>query len=384
MPRSIFILALGIFVINTSEFVIMGLLPEVAFDLGVSIPTAGYLISGYAFGVVLGAPILTPLLVKYPPKAVLISLMCVFTIGNLACAIAPTYELLLAARIVTALAQATFFGLGAVVATQLVDPSRAARAIAAVFLGSTIANMFGSPAGTIVGQMFGWRMTFVILSAVAAIAAVLLITGLPKIAGQKVLNLKAEFAVLLKPQMIRALLMTTLGFGGTFAAFTFIAPMITEVSGFPATRVAPLLLLFGFGMFVGNPLGGRLADWNIDKAVLFSLTFLISVLVLTSFVMPMQILMVGAIFLFGMALFSTIPPLQMQVMSRAGDAPVLASSFNIAAFNLGNGIGAWLGSTALAGGATYTQLPLIGAAICGGGLLLALVGLRRRSPAEAF
>lgn len=383
MPRSIFILALGIFVINTSEFVIMGLLPEVALDLGVSIPAAGYLISGYAFGVVLGAPILTPLLVKYPRKAVLISLMLVFTLGNLACAVAPTYELLLAARIITALAQATFFGLGAVVATQLVDPSRAARAIAAVFLGSTIANMFGSPAGTAIGQIFGWRATFVILSAVAATTALLLIVGLPKVAGQKMSNLKAEFAVLLRPQMIRALLMTTLGFGGTFTTFTFIAPMITEVAGFPATWVAPLLLLFGFGMFLGNPIGGRLADWNIDKAVLYSLTFLISVLVLTSLVMPVQVLMVAAIFLFGMALFSTIPPLQMQVMSRAGDAPVLASSFNIAAFNLGNGMGAWLGSSALAGGAAYTQLPLIGAAICGGGLLLALVGLRRKTQAEA-
>lgn len=383
MPRSIFILALGIFVINTSEFVIMGLLPEVALDLGVSIPTAGYLISGYAFGVVLGAPILTPLLVKYPPKSVLISLMFVFTLGNLACAIAPTYELLLAARIITALAQATFFGLGAVVATQLVDPSRAARAIAAVFLGSTIANMFGSPAGTAVGQLFGWRATFVILSVVAAIAAMLLIMGLPKLAGQKISNLKAEFAILLRPQMIRALLMTTLGFGGTFTTFTFIAPMITEVAGFDAKWVAPLLLLFGFGMFLGNPIGGRLADWNIDKAVLSSLTFLIVVLMLTSLVMSIQVLMIAAIFLFGMALFSTIPPLQMQVMSRAGDAPVLASSFNIAAFNLGNGIGAWLGSSALASGATYIQLPLIGAAICGGGLLLAFVGLSSRSKATA-
>lgn len=383
MPYSIFILALGIFVINTSEFVIMGLLPEVAADLSVSIPAAGYLISGYAFGVVLGAPILTPLLVKYPRKAVLIALMVVFTVGNLACAIAPTYELLLVARIVTALAQATFFGLGAVVATQLVDPARAARAIAAVFLGSTIANMFGSPAGTAVGQVLGWRATFVILSAVAGLTALLLIVGLPKVAGQKVSNLKAEFAVLLRPQMIRALLMTTLGFGGTFTTFTFIAPMITDVAGFEATWVAPLLLLFGFGMFLGNPIGGRLADWNIDKAVLFSLAFLIAVLVLTSLVMPIQILMIGAIFLFGMALFSTIPPLQMQVMSRAGDAPVLASSFNIAAFNLGNGMGAWLGSTALASGAAYTQLPLIGAGICAAGLCLALIGLRQKQQAEA-
>lgn len=310
MPFAILILALGIFVINTSEFVIMGLLPEVAADLGVTIPQAGYLISGYAFGVVLGAPLLTPLLVQYPRKAVLIGLMGIFTVGNLVCAVAPSYEIMLAARVVTALAQATFFGLGAVVAMQLVDPSKAARAIAAVFLGSTIANMFGSPAGTAIGQEFGWRATFVILSGVAGLAALLLVVGLPRVASEKAKNLRAEFAVLLRPELLRALVMTTLGFGGTFTTFTFIAPMLTDVTGLPATWVAPLLLLFGFGMFVGNPIGGRLADWNIDRAVQISLAALIAVLLAVSVVMPFQIPMIVAIFLFGMALFSTIPPLQ--------------------------------------------------------------------------
>lgn len=382
MPLAIFILALGIFVINTSEFVIMGLLPEVAADLGVSIPAAGYLISGYAFGVVLGAPLLTPLLVQFPRKAVLVALMFLFMVGNLICAIAPTYEIMIAARVMTALAQATFFGLGAVVATQLVDPGKAARAIAAVFLGSTIANMFGSPAGTVVGQAFGWRSTFFILSAVAGAAGVLLILLLPQVASEKAKNLKAEFAVLLRPAMIRALLMTTLGFGGTFTTFTFIAPMLTEVTGLPSGWVPALLLLFGFGMFVGNPIGGRLADWNIDRAVQYSLTFLIVVLVAISFVMPFQIPMIIAVFFFGMALFSTIPPLQVQVMSRAGDAPVLASAFNIAAFNLGNGMGAWFGSMALDGGVAYTHVPLIGAAMCAVGLGLALLGATKR-PATA-
>ena len=379
MPIAIFILALGIFVINTSEFVIMGLLPEVAADLGVSIPSAGYLISGYAFGVVLGAPLLTPLLVQFPRKAVLVALMGLFMAGNLVCAIAPTYEIMLAARVVTALAQATFFGLGAVVATQLVAPGKAARAIAAVFLGSTIANMFGSPVGTVVGQAFGWRSTFFILSAVAGLAALLLALMLPRVASEKSKNLGAEFAVLLRPDMIRALLMTTLGFGGTFTTFTFIAPMLTEVTGLPSAWVPALLLLFGFGMFVGNPIGGRLADWNIDRAVQYSLLFLIVVLVAIAFVMPFQIAMVIAVFFFGMALFSTIPPLQVQVMSRAGDAPVLASAFNIAAFNLGNGLGAWFGSMALEGGVSYAQVPLIGAAMCAGGLILALMGASRRS-----
>ena len=378
MQIAIFILALGIFVINTSEFVIMGLLPEVAADLGVSIPSAGYLISGYAFGVVLGAPLLTPLLVQFPRKAVLVALMGLFMAGNFVCAIAPSYEIMLVARIVTALAQATFFGLGAVVATQLVEPGKAARAIAAVFLGSTIANMFGSPAGTVVGQAFGWRATFFILSAVAGVAALLLVLMLPRVASAKSKNLGAEFAVLLRPDMIRALLMTTLGFGGTFTTFTFIAPMLTEVTGLPSAWLPALLLLFGFGMFLGNPIGGRLADWNIDRAVQYSLLFLIVVLVAIAFVMPFQIAMVIAVFFFGMALFSTIPPLQVQVMSRAGDAPVLASAFNIAAFNLGNGLGAWFGSMALEGGVSYSHVPLIGAAMCAAGLGLALMGASRR------
>ncbi len=378
MPIAIFILALGILVINTSEFVIMGLLPEVAADLGVSIPSAGYLISGYAFGVVLGAPLLTPLLVQFPRKAVLVALMGLFMAGNFVCAIAPSYEIMLVERIVTALAQATFFGLGAVVATQLVEPGKAARAIAAVFLGSTIANMFGSPAGTVVGQAFGWRATFFILSAVAGVAALLLVLMLPRVASAKSKNLGAEFAVLLRPDMIRALLMTTLGFGGTFTTFTFIAPMLTEVTGLPSAWLPALLLLFGFGMFLGNPIGGRLADWNIDRAVQYSLLFLIVVLVAIAFVMPFQIAMVIAVFFFGMALFSTIPPLQVQVMSRAGDAPVLASAFNIAAFNLGNGLGAWFGSMALEGGVSYSHVPLIGAAMCAAGLGLALMGASRR------
>ncbi|MCW5223033.1 MFS transporter [Verminephrobacter aporrectodeae subsp. tuberculatae] len=382
MPFSILILALGIFVINTSEFVIMGLLPEVAADLGVSIPAAGYLISGYAFGVVLGAPLLTPFLVQAPRKAVLVALMGVFTLGNLACALAPSYEWMITARIITALAQATFFGLGAVVATQLVAPGKAARAIAAVFLGSTIANMIGSPAGTAIGQELGWRTSFLILAGVAGVAVLMLILFLPRVSSQKIANLKTEFSVLARPEMIRALMTTTLGFGGTFTTFTFIAPMLTDVTGLSSGWVAPLLLLFGFGMFLGNPLGGRLADWNIHRAVQYSLAFLIVVLLSVSLLMQYPVWMIAAVFFFGMALFSTIPPLQIQVMSHAGDAPVLASAFNIAAFNLGNGLGAWLGAMALDKGASYMQLPLIGAAMCAAGLGLAWI--RSTAPKAAI
>jgi MFS transporter, DHA1 family, inner membrane transport protein len=270
MPVAILILALGIFVINTSEFVIMGLLPEVALDLGVTVPQAGYLISGYAFGVVLGAPLLTPFVTQLQRKWVLVVLMGAYTAGNLACAFAPTYQTMMIARVMTALAQATFFGMGAVVATQLVSPDRAARAIAAVFLGSTIANMFGS------------RMTFFALSALAGVSMLLLMAFLPKVARQSAPNLRAEFGVLLQPKMLRALAMTALGFGGTFTTFTFIAPMLTQVSGAPSAWVPWILLLFGFGMFLGNPIGGRLADWNLYRSLQITLLMLISALIWAS------------------------------------------------------------------------------------------------------
>jgi MFS transporter, DHA1 family, inner membrane transport protein len=373
MPVAILILALGIFVINTSEFVIMGLLPEVALDLGVTVPQAGYLISGYAFGVVLGAPLLTPFVTQLQRKWVLVVLMGAYTAGNLACAFAPTYQTMMIARVMTALAQATFFGMGAVVATQLVSPDRAARAIAAVFLGSTIANMFGSPAGTALGQMYGWRMTFFALSALAGVSMLLLMAFLPKVARQSAPNLRAEFGVLLQPKMLRALAMTALGFGGTFTTFTFIAPMLTQVSGAPSAWVPWILLLFGFGMFLGNPIGGRLADWNLYRSLQITLLMLISALIWASILMPFTYAMIGLVIVFGLALFSTIAPLQIQVMSQAAAAPVLASSFNIAAFNLGNAGGAWLGGYALENGVSYQQLPLIGAAMCTVGLLLTFV-----------
>ncbi|WP_175803289.1 MFS transporter [Burkholderia ambifaria] len=372
MPIAIFALAIGAFAICTSEFVIMGLLLDVARDLHISISGAGFLVTGYAMGVVVGAPLLTPFLARLPRKPVLIGLMGLFAVGNLACAVAPNYELLLLARLVTALAQATFFGLGAVVAASLVAPDRQASAISTMFLGATIANIIGAPAGTVIGQWFGWRTTFAAVAAIGVLAAIAIAMLVPHLKRSEDHNFAKELRTLTQASTLRALLITVLGFGGTFTAFTYIAPMLTEITGLNAKFVAPLLLLFGLGMTIGNPVGGRLADRNLMGALRLTLGALIAVLALIGVLMHSTIAMVILVFLFGAAMFATIAPLQMNVMTYAKDAPVLASAFNIAAFNLGNAGGAWLGGVAIDHGLGLTNLPWVAALVSVVGLLLSL------------
>lgn len=380
MPIAIWALAIGAFAICTSEFVIMGLLLDVARDLHISIPDAGFLVTGYAMGVVVGAPLLTPFLARLPRKPVLIGLMSLFALGNLACAFAPGYELLLLARLVTALAQATFFGLGAVVAAGLVAPDRQASAISTMFLGATIANILGAPAGTAIGQWLGWRTTFMAVAAIGVLAALAIAALVPHLKRPENHNFAKELRTLTQASTLRALLITVLGFGGTFTAFTYVAPMLTEVTGLNAKFVAPLLLLFGLGMTVGNPLGGRLADRNLMGALRLTLGALIVVLALIGMLMQSAPAMVVLVFLFGAAMFATIAPLQMNVMTYAHDAPVLASAFNIAAFNLGNAGGAWLGGLAIDHGLGLTNLPWVAALVSLVGLLLSLT-VRRAAPA---
>lgn len=380
MPIAIFALAVGAFAICTSEFVIMGLLLDVARDLHISIPNAGFLVTGYAMGVVIGAPLLTPFLARLPRKPVLIGLMGLFAVGNIACALAPNYELLLLARLVTALAQATFFGLGAVVAASLVAPDRQASAISTMFLGATVANILGAPAGTAIGQWFGWRTTFIVVTVIGVFAALAIIMLVPKLKRPENHNFAKELRTLTQPSTLRALLITVLGFGGTFTAFTYIAPMLTQVTGMSPKLVAPLLLLFGLGMTVGNPVGGRLADRNLMGALRLTLGALIGVLALIGALMHSEIAMVVLLFLFGAAMFATIAPLQMNVMTYAKDAPVLASAFNIAAFNLGNAGGAWLGGVAIDHGAGLSSLPWVAAIVSMAGLLLSFTVRREALP----
>lgn len=371
MPIAIWALSIGAFAICTSEFVIMGLLQEVAKDLNVTIPESGFLVTGYALGVVLGAPFLTPFLVGLKRKAVLIGLMLLFTVGNVACALAPDYNSMLLARVFTALAQAAFFGLGAVVATRLVEPDKQASAIAAMFLGATLANILGAPFGTYIGQEIGWRNTFYIIAALGVVSAISIAKLLPHIETEAPTNLKQEFAALVQPGMIRALLITIFGFGGTFTAFTYISPILTDITGMSLDYVPAMLLLFGVGMAVGNPIGARLTNSSVVFGMRSTLLILMTMLVALYFVMGSSVGMVVVTFLFGAAMFATIPSLQTYVLSEAGKAPILASAFNIAAFNLGNAGGAWLGGEVIDSGLSLQLLPLVAAAVTGLGLLLA-------------
>lgn len=345
MPMALYALAAGAFGIGVTEFVIMGLLLEVSGDLGVTISAAGLLISGYALGVVAGAPIMTVMTGRWPRKTVLIALMAVFTLGNLACALAPTYEILMVARVLTAFAHGTFFGVGSVVATGLVAPDRRASAIAIMFTGLTVANILGVPFGTWLGQAFGWRATFwaVAMVGIAAMAVIALFVPRDKTAPEGG-DWRQDMRVLSRRPVLLGLLTTVLGFGGMFAVFTFIAPILTRITGFAEAAVSPILLVFGAGLIAGNLIGGRLADRRLVPTMLGSLLFLAIVLGLMTFAIHDKILVVVFVGLLGAAAFATVPPLQMWVLEKAeGAGQSLASSFNIGAFNLGNAAGAWLG-----------------------------------------
>ena len=382
MPLALYALTAGAFGIGVTEFVIMGLLIQVGADLGVSISAAGLLISGYALGVVVGAPLMTGLTARWPRKTILVALMVVFTIGNLACAIAPDYWSLMAARVLTAFAHGTFFGVGSVVATTLVPPNRKASAIAVMFTGLTVANILGVPFGTWLGQALGWRSTFwavtlIGLLAVAVIALAVPRDGKPDASG----SLKADLQVFARPQVLLALAMTVFGWIGVFAVFTFIAPILTGITGFPDAAVSPILLVFGLGLVAGNLGGGKLADRWLMPSVIGTLLALAVVLALMTFAVHDRIAAVLFVGLLGAAAFANVPPLQMWLLEKAeGAGQSLASSLNIAAFNLGNAIGAWLGGAVIDHGPGLGAVPLVAAAAPLIALAIALVGRRLDAP----
>ncbi len=373
MPAALLALAISAFGIGTTEFVIMGLLPEVASDFGVSIPSAGLLISGYALGVVVGAPVLTALASRVPRKTVLVGLMVLFIAGNVVSALAPTYGLLMTGRVIAALSHGAFFGVGAVVASSLVAPAKQASAIAMMFTGLTVANVLGVPAGTALGQALGWRSTFWAVSVLGVVGLIGILALVPVQATTRSAGLRSELAVFRRPQVWLALAMTTLGFAGVFASFTYIAPMMTEVAGFSPGAVTWLLVLFGAGLFAGNLIGGKAADRALMPSLYVILATLAAVLVVFVFTAHAQIPAAITIAVFGAAGFATVAPLQARVMDKAEGAPALASAANIAAFNLGNAGGAWLGGQAIGAGLGYTASNWIGAALALAGLLVAVI-----------
>ena len=379
MPLALYALTVGAFGIGVTEFVIMGLLIEVGADLGVSIAAAGLLISGYALGVVFGAPILTTISSRWRRKTVLIALMVIFTIGNAACALAPNYETLMLARLVAALAHGTFFGVGSVVATSLVAPERRASAIAVMFTGLTVANIAGVPFGTWLGQEYGWRMTFWAVAVVGLVALAVLAVFLPRDEQDpEPQDWRSDLATMGRPQVLIGLAVTVLGYAGVFTVFTYIAPVLTQVTGFSDTAVSPILLVFGGGLILGNLVGGRLADRNLDRSILLTLLALGLSLILMFFLLGDKTSTVALVGLVGAAGFATVAPLQMRVLEKAeGAGQALASSFNIAAFNLGNAVGAWIGGVAIDRGPGLAALPLVAAAFPLAALALSIVAQRR-------
>ncbi|HMF67445.1 MAG TPA: MFS transporter [Phyllobacterium sp.] len=376
MPLPILALAIASFCIGTTEFVIMGLLPEVAADLGVSIPSAGLLVTGYALGVVIGAPIIAIATASLPRKPVLVGLAMLFVIGNLFCALAPNYWMLMVARVVTAFGHGAFFGIGSVVAASLVPRHKRASAIALMFAGLTLANILGVPAGTALGEIYGWRATFfaVVAIGVAAVIAIVLLVPATK-EGQKGGGLLTEIKVLGKLQVWLAMLISALASAGLFAVFTYIKPILTDVSGISTSAVTWILLLFGAGMTVGNIIGGKLADWRLMPTVIGTLVALMLTHALFAEVSGNAVAAIVVIFLWGVLTFVIVPPLQMRVVETADEAPNLAATLNQGAFNVGNASGAWIGGAALTWGVSYQNLPYVGSALAVVGLFVALWSL---------
>ncbi|KAF0962334.1 MFS transporter [Rhodococcus sp. T7] len=388
MPLGLLALAMGGFGIGLTEFVIMGLLPEVSADFQVTESVAGYLISGYALSVAIGAIVITAAVTRFDRKTVLQALMVLFIGGNLLSAIAPTYEVMMGGRVLAALCHGAFFGIGSVLAADLVPASKRAGAIATMFAGLTIANVLGVPFGTFLGQQFGWRSTFWAITVIGVVALIGITALVPSVSraadAPEPASLRSELRAFRNPQVWFSIAVTILGFGGMFGAFTYIAFTLTEVGGFASTSVPWLLVLFGGGLFVGNVLGGRAADKALTRTlttVLAVLTVVLVVFALTAGSKPMTIV---ALFLMGLFGFATVPGLQMRIMNYAAQAPTMASGANIAAFNVGNALGAWLGGITIAAGLGFTSPIWMGAALTVAALAVLLVAtaVDRRSKAQ--
>ncbi|WP_321882779.1 MFS transporter [Paraburkholderia bannensis] len=379
MPIPLLALAISAFAIGTTEFLIMGLLPDVARDLGVTIPAAGLLVSGYALGVAVGAPVLAVLTSRMPRKLALQLLMGVFIVGNVMCAMAGNYSLLMVARVVASFAHGSFFGIGAVVAASLVPQEKRASAIALMFTGLTLATVLGVPFGTAIGQQFGWRVAFWIVSALGVISLIGVTVLVPNKHDSGPVSLGHEVRVLRDPQVWMALGMTVLGFGGVFVVFTYIAPILEQVSGFSPRGVTLMLVLFGVGLTLGNTLGGKLADRALMPSLMGILVALAVVMAIFTKTSHSSVAAAITLFVWGIAAFATVPPLQMRVVAKAAAAPNLASTLNIGAFNMGNALGAWLGGLAIARGVALDALPWVAAVVAIAALLLTWIAARMDS-----
>jgi len=380
---AVWALGVGSFAIGTGEFVIMGLLPEVARDLGVTIPQAGHVITAYALGVVVGAPVLAVLAANWPRRSLLIALMALFAAGNLASALAPGYLLMNLMRLLTGLPHGTYFGVAALMAASLAPPHRRASAVGLVMSGLTSAALAGVPLAAWLGQHLGWRAAFVLVGAIAALACVLIRRGVPDDPAPHGASPLRELGALARPQVWLTLGIAAIGFGGMFAVFSYVKPLLTEVTGLPLDAVPLVLALFGAGMVVGNLAGARLADKALMPTIGGLLAWSALVLGAIPFTAPhtipicINVLLLGTVVALG-------PALQIRLMDTAGDAQTLAAALNHSAFNVANALGAWLGGTAIAAGLGWTSTGPVGVLLAFGGLAVfaASMWMRRRTRAR--
>ena len=375
-------LAIGAFGIGVTEFAPMGMLPGIASDLGVSIPAAGLLVSAYALGVLLGAPLMTLTTGKIPRRYLLIGLMAIFTLGNLMSALATDYYSLLIARVVTSLNHGAFFGVGSIVAASVVAPDKRAGAVASMFMGLTLATIGGVPLATWFGEVLGWRTAFAGITGLGVLAMLALWFALPNVPLPKSDGVLAEIRVLGRGPVLAALALTVIGSSAMFTVFTYIAPILSSETHASTAFITAMLVLYGVGLTLGNMWGGKAADRSVDRTRIVSLSALILVLLAFTVLMRWPLPAAVAILIWGIASFAIVPPLQMRVMEAAKAAPNLASAVNIGAFNLGNAIGAALGGAVINAGLGYPAISLAGAAMAGLGLLMVL-GFAWRSRAVA-
>lgn len=373
-------LAVGGFGIGTGEFAIMGLLPNVAQSFGVTVPEAGRVISAYALGVVVGAPIIAVLAAKLPRKTLLLLLMGLFSAGNIASAFAPDFLSFTALRFITGLPHGAYFGVAALVAASMVPPHKRARAVGRVMLGLTIATLLGTPIATFLGQMMSWRAAFLMVGGVAALTVALIALYLHKDKVSEGASIKRELGAFARLQVWLALAVAAVGFGGMFAIFSYIAKTTTDTAGLPASMVAVILALFGVGMNVGNVLGSRLADYSLNGTIGGMLAFNVVLMAVFSLTAANPVMLCICVFLTGCG-FAACPAVQTRLMDVAADAQTLAAASNHSAFNIANALGAWLGGMVISMGYGYGATGYVGSVLSLFGLIIFLVSvaLERRN-----
>ena len=377
-------LALGGFAIGTTEFVTMGVLPDIADGVGVDIPSAGHVISVYALGVVVGAPVIAALSARLPRRALLVALMTAFLVGNGLTAVAPGYRTLLVARFLSGLPHGAYFGVASLVAASLVAPHLRGRAVSSVLLGLAAAMLTGVPAATWLGQQLGWRSAYWTVVVLAAITVAAVLAVVPSTPGRAEATIRGELGALKRPQVILTLLVGVVGFGGMFALYSYIAPVVTDVAGLSRGTVPWVLLAYGAGGVVGTALGGRLADLALFRSLVATLVSLLVLLALVALLSPWASALFVGVFLVSIAASSLAICLQMRLMETAGEAQMLGAALNHSALNLANALGAWLGGLVIAAGLGYRAPSAVGAGLAAAGLipLAASALLRRRRKAS--